>query len=121
MAFADPQTITIAATPYTLARVSVVDNSSRYQKDDGTAKLTASHRPGKTRTQSTLRFDFTKTAADPLLAGVNRTETVSFFLNEDAPNVGFSITERKDIAQAVMTAVNASSGALLVKWLGGES
>jgi hypothetical protein len=63
----------------------------------------------------------TKTSADPLNASVNVQKTFRFFLNAQEPAVGFSIAEKKDIAQALMTWVNATSGANLVKWLGGES
>ena len=121
MALSDPQSVTIASTPNSLPRVGTNGDSSTYSKDDGTVTLKVLHNRGKTRTRRSVRLDFSKIAADPLMAGVNRQVSMSAFVNIDVPNVGLSLTEQKDVTLALTNALTASSGALLVKILGGEN
>lgn len=120
MAFADPQSVTIATVAQSLPRVGSNDTHSIYRKDDSTVKLTIEHRPGKTRTQSRIRLDFTKIAADPLMAGVNREVGTTWQLLNDRPNVGLTAAEIKDVGMALVAYANASTGANLTKLLGGE-
>lgn len=117
----DPQSVTIAATPNSLPRVSTDGSSSLYQKDDGTVRLKVSQSPGKSRTRRSVRLDYSKIAADPLLAGVNRQASMSAFVNIDVPNVGLTLTEQKDVVKALLAALTASSDAALIKILGGEN
>lgn len=121
MALSDPQSVTIAGAATTLPRVATNGASSTYQKDDGNVALKINHSPGKTRTRRQARLDFAKIAADPLMAGVNRQVSMSAFVAIDVPNVGLSLTEQKDVVAALVTALTASSNALLIKILGGES
>lgn len=121
MAFADPQSVTIATVAQSLPRTGTNETHSTYRKEDGNVKLTISHQPGKVRTRSSVRLDFTKIAADPLMAGVNREVSCSVFLNVDRPNVGLTAAEIKDVATALASWATASSGANLTKVLGGES
>lgn len=121
MAFADPQSITVAGATSSLPRTGSGDNHGIYQKDDRTIVFKVTHQPGKVRVRRSARWDQTKVAADPLLAGVNREASMSFFFNVDVPNVGFSITEQKDFIKGALAQLAATSDALLVKYLGGES
>lgn len=121
MALSDPQSVTLNSVATSLPRVSTGENKSVYQKDDGFVKLTIQHNPSKTTTRRVIRLDTTDVAADPLLAGVNREVPFSAYLVIVAPNVGLSIASQKDKTTSLLTAVTASSGALLTKILGGES
>lgn len=124
MSFASPQVPTVLTVAETLPRVGTREYGATYTNDDNTVSLRANHVPAKSnsgQTKRTLELSYTKVAANPLLDGVNETKTFRFFLNAVEPAQGFSIADKKDISQALMTLVNASSGALLVQWLGGES
>lgn len=124
MAFSDPFAITVNSVALTLPKTGTLEHGGVYSKDDNTVLVRVNHIPAKNSqgtTKRTLELDVVKTAADPLNASVNVQKTFKFFLNVVEPAVGFSSAEKKDIAQSLMTAVNASSGAILVKWLGGES
>lgn len=124
MALADPIAITVNSVAVSLPKTGTTEHGGAYTKDDGTIVVRVNHIPAKNSqgvTKRTLELAVTKTSADPLNASVNVQKTFRFFLNGQEPAVGFSIAEKKDIAQALMTWVNATSGANLVKWLGGES
>lgn len=94
--FADPITITIAAVPKTLARVSTNGTSSVYRTSDGLYNLTISHQVAKDgRIRSVSRLDQKKVVADPLTA-VNDFETLTNYSVQERPSFGFSSTEVKD-------------------------
>nr|QDH88512.1 MAG: hypothetical protein H3Rhizo37260_000002 [Leviviridae sp.] len=118
--FSDPQSVTINSVANTLPRVSVNGSSSTYQKDDGNVKLSVSSAYGK-RTRRTARIDFRKTAADPLFPAQNVAYSMSTYIVADVPNVGFTITEQKQIVDALTAWLSASTGANTTKLLGGES
>lgn len=123
MAFADPLSITISGTANTLARVSSEGMSSTYQTADGLVRLVVSHRKvNRTgRWQRQYRFYQKKVAADPLASGVNKEFSESFAILLDVPEVGFSIAETKAFIDGVLAHLNASSGAQITKFIGGES
>lgn len=120
MAFADPQIITINTVANTLPRVSVGDNRASYSKDDGTVKLAFTHAYNK-RTQRRARVDASKTTSDPLTPANSIIASMSVSLIVDVPKVGYSITEQKQIVDAVIAYFAASSGANVTKLLGGEN
>lgn len=93
--FADPITITIAAVPKTLARVSTKDMSAVYKTADGAYTLNISHQVTKDKIRSLSRLDFKKVVADPLTA-INDFEILSTYAVSERPNFGFSGTEVKD-------------------------
>lgn len=120
MAFADPQSVTINAVAQTLARVSSAANGGVFAKDDGTVKLTVSHQYGK-RTRRTIRIDHKKTSADPLVPANNIVTSMSTYVVVDVPLVGYTITEVKQIVDALTAYLTASSGAKVTQLLGGEN
>ena len=120
MSFTDPQTVTINAVANTLPRVSNGVSASTYSSADGNTKLTVSSSYGK-RTRRTARIDFRKTAADPLFPAQNAPYSMSAYIVADVPVVGFSITEQKQIIDALTAWLTASTGANVTKMLGGES
>lgn len=118
--FSDPQSVTISSVANTLPRVSVNGSSSTYQKDDGNVKLTVSSAYGK-RTRRTARLDFRKTAPDPLFPAQNTPYSMSTYIVCDVPVAGFSVSEQKQIVDALTAWLTASTGANVIKLLGGES
>ncbi len=120
MAFADPQSVTINAVANSLPRVSVGTDRSSYSKDDGTVKLTISHQYGK-RNRRTVRVDAQKISADPLIPSNSIQSSMSVYIVADVPKTGYSIVEQKQICDALVAYLSASSGANVTKVLGGEN
>lgn len=118
--FSDPQSITINAVAQSLPRTSIDKSSSVYTKDDGNVKLSVAHAYGK-RVRRTARVDFRKTAADPLFPAQNTPYSMSCYIVADVPTTGFTITEQKQIVDALAAWLTASTGANVTKLLGGES
>jgi hypothetical protein len=120
MAFADPQSVTVNAVAQTLPRISSGENAGVFQKDDGTLKLSVSHNYGK-RTRRTLRLDHSKIAADPLMASTNVRLNMSAYIVVDTPETGYTVAEAKQIVDALVAYLSASSGARATQLLGGEN
>lgn len=118
MAFADPQSITIASVAQSLPRTLPVVGGNTYTKDDGSVKLTISGRFLPERTRVNVRVDVNKIAADPLMSANNRIYQASVFLVLDKPVVGYTNAEIKDVALAL---AGWCTSANLLKALGGES
>lgn len=120
MAFADPQSVTINAVAQSLPRTSTLGNAGVFTKDDGNVKLSVSHSYGK-RTRRTIRLDFQKIAADPLISAQNIRYSMSTYIVVDVPVTGFTIAEQKQIVDALTAYLTASSGARVTQLLGGEN
>jgi hypothetical protein len=120
MALADPQTITINTVANTLPRTSSGTNSGAFTKDDGNVALSVAHQYGK-RTRRAIRIDHKKVAPDPLVSAQNILHSMSASLVVNVPVTGYTVTEAKQIVDGFIAALNASSGALITKVLGGES
>jgi hypothetical protein len=118
--FTDPQSLTVNAVANSLPRITTNQNGAVYSKDDGNLKLTISSAYGK-RTRRTARVDFRKTAADPLYPAQNAPYSMSAYIVADVPVTGFTIVEQKQIVDALVAWLSASSGANTTKLLGGES
>jgi hypothetical protein len=118
--FADPQTVTISATPHTLARVASGQNTGSFQKDDGSIRVSVSSQYGK-RNRRTIRIDHSKYAADPLFPAQNTPYNMAFYLVVDVPKVGYTIAEQKAVIDGFLTNLQASTGANITKLLGGEN
>lgn len=116
----DPQSVTINSVANSLPAVSRGVGTSSYQKADGTVKLTIAHQTGK-RTRRTVRLDFNKIAADPLISAQNIKYSMSAYLVVDIPITGFTITEQQYIVDALTAWLTASSDAHTIAVLGGES
>lgn len=117
---ADPQSVTINSVANSLPTIARGINTSSYQKDDGTVKLTIAHNYGK-RTRRSARLDFSKIAADPLVSAQNIKYSMSAYLVVDVPVTGFTVTEAKYIVDALTAYLTASSGSKVTSILGGES
>lgn len=120
MSYADPQSVTINAVPVSMPRTSSGTNSGVFTSNDSLVKLSVSHSYGA-RNRRVLRLDHRKVAADPLLSGVNNEYTMAAYVVLDTPKVGYTVTEAKQVADALVAYLTASSGAQITKLLGGEN
>lgn len=119
MALADPQSITISGATTSLPRTNVGNCEAEYTSADGNITLKVSHVRGR-RNRRMVRVDHRKVAADPLTSA-NTEFSMSTYMVFDVPKVGYTATEAKAVADGLIAALNASSGALITKVLGGES
>lgn len=119
MALADPQSITIDAVPFTLARTGFGPTSGSFSSNDGSLKETVSHQYGR-RTRRTVRIDHSKIAADPLTSD-NVRYSMSTYIVVDTPVDGYTVAEAKEVVDGLLAYLSASSGAVITQLLGGES
>jgi len=120
MAFADPQSITVNAVAASLPRISTVGSSSVYQSADGLVRLTVSH-SGTKRFRRMIRIDHAKVAADPFTTGQNQKYSMSAYVVADVPTVGYSAAEQKQVVDALVAYLAATSGARVTQLLGAEN
>lgn len=120
MSFADPQSVTINAVANSLPRISSGVNTGVFQKDDANVKLSVSHQYGK-RTRRAIRLDHRKIAADPLISSQSILYSMSCTLVVDTPVTGYTVTEAKQIVDALVAYLTATSGARVTQLLGGEN
>lgn len=120
MALADPQSLTIAGTAVSLPRTSVGPDTSTYTSSDGMAILTAAHQYGK-RTRRTLRLQHKKVASDPLLAGQSVPVNMTTYIVVDTPLTGYTVAQQKEVVDALVAYLSASTGAKVTQLLGGEN
>lgn len=120
MSLADPLSVTISGSTITLPRVSSGVNEADYRSGDGLTKMSASHQYGK-RQRRTIRIDTSKIAPDVFKETENVMVGMSLYTVFDLPIAGYTPAD----ALAVFTGYNnlliASSNAVIVKLLGGES
>lgn len=115
--FADPQSVTVNAVAKSLPAISRDENASTYRMDTGDYELVISRTFGK-RNRFVVRLNAKKIAADPLTASNNLEYRMSTYLVLDAPPVGYTNTELKDIALGL---VGWLTSANVLKVLGGET
>lgn len=120
MAYADPQSVTIATVANTLPRTGSGPNNGAFTRADGLLKLSVSHAYNK-RTRRTIRLDHSKIAADPFLADVSARYSMSTYIVVDHPTVGYTNVELQDIVLGLTSYLSATSGARTAQLLGGES
>jgi hypothetical protein len=121
MSLADPQSITIApASALSLPRVSVGDDESEYASGDGLTSLRAAHQYGK-RTRRVIRVDTSKITADPFKPSENVRVSSGVQLVFDIPPAGYTAAEMLAVFVGFNTLLTATSNAVVVKLLGGES
>lgn len=124
MAFADPQSVTINAIANSLPRVSLGLGTGIFQKDDGLVVLTVSSRGGNSkgpkRRQTRARLDHSKVGPDPFNGALNAKYGMSVSIILDTPTVGYTLTEQKQVVDALIAWASATSGANITRLLGGE-
>jgi hypothetical protein len=93
MAFADPQSLTIGATTYSLARVESGGRKAIYSSADGLVTLTISHTPQPNgRIRTLVRVDRKAVVTNPLDSS-NDYDTYSEWHVWDRPAFGFTQTD----------------------------
>lgn len=120
MAFADPQSVTINAIAKSLPRTSSGPDSGAFTKDDGEVKLSISHAYNK-RNRRLIRLDHTKTVTDLLDPTILTPYAMSVHLVVESPKIGYTVAEQKQIVDALVAYLTASSGARVTQLLGGEN
>lgn len=120
MAFADPQTVTFNAVPYTLARVSSGIDSGGFLNQSGDVKLTVAHAYGK-RIRRTIRVDRSKIAADALNPTSNSPYSMSVYMVVDVPIMGYTVAEQQNTVDGFIDYLDGGSGARVLELLGGEN
>lgn len=120
MSFTDPLSVTISGTTIALPRVSVGEDRSEYQSGDGLTQLAASHDYGK-RTRRMLRLDTAKLTSDPFRPAENVKVSMSNYIVFDVPQAGYTASEALAVYNGFKGLFTATSDAMIVKLLGGES
>lgn len=120
MALSDPQSVTINAVAISLPRTSSGINSGTFTSNDGLVKELVSHSYGK-RTRHIFRIDHSKVSPDPFVSAQNNKYSMSFYFVCDVPTLGYTVAEQKQVVDGFIAQLNASSGALITKVLGGEN
>jgi len=121
MAFADPQTVaSISSGPTSLPRVGSSANGGTFSSNDGTVKLSVSSAYSK-RTRRTVRLEHAKVAADPLTSAQNLRYSGTAYLVTDFPVTGYTVAQQKEIVDALVAYLSASTGARITQLLGGEN
>jgi len=120
MAFSDPQSVTINAVANSLPRVGLGNGTGAFSKDDGLVKLDIAHTYGK-RTRRLIKLSHAKIAADPLISAQNIKYSMSTYLVIDTPITGYTVAEAKQIVDALVAYLSASTGAKITQLLGGEA
>lgn len=120
MALSDPQSVTINSVAVSLPRTSSDRDAGAFTSNDGTVKETVSHQYGK-RNRHLFRIDHSKIAPDPLISSQNIKYSMSFYVVADVPVTGYTVAEQKQVVDGFIAQLNASSGALITKILGGEN
>jgi predicted Zn-dependent peptidase len=115
--FADPQSVTINAVPYSMPRISTEPSKSLYSTADEALKLTISDQESKDRTRIMVRLDKRVVAADPLTS-VNTYKNLGVYLVVDKPEYGFSITDIDNVIQGFKTWLSTANNS---KFLGMET
>lgn len=116
--FADPQSVTVNAVAKSLPAISRDENASTYRMDTGDYELVVQRAFGAKRNRFNVRLNAKKIAADPLTSSNNLEYRTSVYFVVDAPPVGYTNTELKDI---VLGLVGWMTSANVLKVLGGET
>jgi hypothetical protein len=119
MAFSDPQSLTINATPVSLPRTAFGTNSGAFTSADGPVKLSISHQKGN-RNRHVVRVDHNKVAPDPLISSQNIKFSMSAYAVFDVPPTGYTASEAKQVGDALTAFLTANSGANITRVLGDE-
>lgn len=115
--FTEPQTVTVNATPSSMARTSFSPEGVFSNATDGN-KLRISHSVGK-RVRHTVRLDNNKIATDPLLDGRSVPASLSVYLVIDHPNSGYTSAEVAYFAAGLTDWLDTAGN--LSKVINGES
>lgn len=120
MSFADPQSVTIGGVATSLPRTSSGANSGEFSSSDGAVKMSVSSAYGK-RTRRSIRLVKSVISADPLLPSQNVRQNMTAYVVVDHPVNGFTVAQQKELVDALVAYLAASTGAQVTRLLGGEN
>jgi len=122
VAFTDPQSITISAATTPLPKTFSSGDESAYTSADGLIRLSVNHSLVKQgRARRVLRIDHSKVTSDPFKPSENVKVSMANYIVFDLPPAGYTNTEALAVYTGFKTLFTASTDALIVKLLGGES
>jgi len=87
--------------------------------NDGLTGLVVSQSLGR-RNRRSIRLNARKIAADPFNSDLNAEYSMSAYLVVDTPKVGYTVAEAKQVVDALVAYLAASTGAKVTQLLGGE-
>lgn len=108
MAFTDPQTVTIDATPIELNRIKSDGFRSEYLSADEGLKMVISHQEVKGRTRRMIRLDQRVIASDPLTS-VSEYKSLGVYLVIDEPEYGFSDSVIDTVVQGLKAYLSSAN------------
>jgi hypothetical protein len=119
--FTDPQTVTISGTAIPLPRTSTDGADATYRAADGLTSLRARHFYNNKKVRDEFRINVSKTIPDPTQPALNREVGGVVMIAFEFSNTGYTAADKKAIFDGAIGQLNASSAAVLLKLLGGES
>lgn len=120
MAFSDPQTVTINAVAQVMARTDQDPQGVFITSDSLVKETIGQQNSGANRLRRLIRLDHSKIAANPFDSTLNAKYNMAVYVVVDVPAVGYTVTEQKYVTDGFMAYLTASSGAVMLKLLGGE-
>jgi hypothetical protein len=124
MALADPLSITVGGGAKSFARIDSGRRSGTYFHDTGVSeekyKVLVSHTEGR-RTRSVFRIDHQILVNDWQDGDRSNLVSESLYLVLDKPLAGFVAADATDLYTGLTGLLEASSSAVLGKWVNGES
>lgn len=120
MSFSDPQSVTVNAIAIPLPRTGSGDSQGTFKSTDGQTVLSVSSSYGR-RTRRTLRLSQSKIVSDPLTPSQFMPVSMSTYIVVDTPVNGYTVTEAKQVVDALVAYLSATTGARVTQLLGGEN
>lgn len=117
---ADPQSITINATPVSLVRTGASTDAGVFRSSDNAYTLSVNHSYGK-RIRRTVRLDYRVIAADVMDSSINAPYSASVYTVCDIPVVGISNSQLFYMWDGLNDMLAASSNGKQLQIIAGES
>jgi hypothetical protein len=121
MAYTDPQTLTVSATPHSLPRVLTGTTVGKFVSADANRELTIDPRGTAKRRRNTGRFFTKRTVLSPLGSGLSTIEQSMVSLTIDRPLSGVTDAEIEADAAGFITWLTANTNANLKRLIAGEN
>lgn len=118
MAFADPQSLTVANGAVSFPRTGFGATSGKFTTADGTESLEIQHNVSGSRFRHLIRFTDARQVSNPLVPDQNIAVNMSAHLVLDMPRNGYTSAEVADLAAALSTWATEAN---LLKVIAGES
>lgn len=115
----DPQSITISGSAVSFPRTGVSNTQSDYKSADGNVELRVVQTKSSSQVRTAVSLKRNKVAADPI-SGLNSRKSAVWSIACVAPLDGITVAELQADLLGLMSAMSASSGAMIAKVLGGE-